>query len=63
MYTRAYSEEMALGILTDLAANGEPIGLEITAATQVAAEQINAVLTRLGLAPIAPEALAPLNAA
>jgi hypothetical protein len=59
----ARTEEMAPGILTDFAANGEPIGLEITAPTQVTAEQINAVLTRLGLAPIAPEELAPLNAA
>jgi len=42
---------------------GDPIGLEITAPTQVTAEQINVVLTKLGLAPIAPEELAPLRAA
>jgi Protein of unknown function (DUF2283) len=58
----ARTEEMAPGILADFAASGEPIGLEITAPTQVTAEQINAVLTQLCLAPITPEELAPLKA-
>ena len=58
----ARTEEMAAGILTDFAANGKPIGLEITAPTQVTAQQINAVLIRLGLAPLAPEELALLIA-
>jgi len=59
----ARTEEMAPGILADFTAKGEPIGLEITVPTQVTAEQINVVLTKLGLAPIAPEELAPLKAA
>ena len=59
----ARTEEMAPGILADFTAKGDPIGLEITAPTQVTAEQINVVLTKLGLAPIAPEELAPLKAA
>jgi hypothetical protein len=58
----ARTEEMAPGILTDFAPSGEPIGLEVTAPTQAAAEQINAVLTRLCLAPIAPEELVPFKA-
>jgi Protein of unknown function (DUF2283) len=57
------TEEMAPGILADFTAKGDPIGLEITAPTQVTAAQINVVLTKLGLAPIAPEELAPLKAA
>jgi hypothetical protein len=59
----ARTEEMVPGILTDFTAKGDPIGLEITAPAQVTAEQINVVLTRLGLPPIAPEELAPLKAA
>lgn len=51
----ARSEEMTPGILTDFAVNREPIGLEITVPMQVTAGQINAVLTKLGLALIAPE--------
>lgn len=55
--------EAAPGILVDYAASGEPIGLEITAPHQVTIAQVNAVLTRLGLAAMAPEELAPLHAA
>jgi len=47
----------------DYAASGEPIGWEITALHQVTIAQVNAVLTRLGLAAMAPEKLAPLHAA
>ena len=53
----------APGILVDFAANGVPIGLEITAPTQVTVEQVNAVLQTYRLAPMAPEDLAPLQAA
>jgi len=53
----------APGILVDFAANGVPIGLEITAPTRVTVEQINAVLQTYSLAPMAPEDLAPLQAA
>ena len=50
-------------ILVDFALTGAPIGLEITAPSQVTVEQINAVLMQLKLAPMSPEALAPLQAA
>jgi hypothetical protein len=55
--------EGAAGVLVDFAASGTPIGLEITAPTQVTVAQINAVLPQLGLTPMAPEELAPLTAA
>jgi hypothetical protein len=54
---------MAPGILVDFAASGEPIGLEITAPSQVTVEQINAVLRALGLTTLTPEELAPLKVA
>ena len=57
------TEEAAAGILVDFAASGEPIGLELTVPAQIAVEQINAVLDKLGLAAIAPEELAPLKVA
>lgn len=57
------TQEEAPGVLVDFAANGEPIGLEITAPTRVAVEEINAVLEKLGLAAISPEEMAPLKAA
>jgi hypothetical protein len=57
------TEEARPGVLVDYAATGEPIGLEITAPGQVAAEEINAVLEKLGLATMGPEELAPLKAA
>ena len=41
----------------------EPIGIEITAPTEVNAQQINAVLKTIGLASISPADLAPLCAA
>jgi hypothetical protein len=55
----ARTRQAAPGILVDFAASGEPIGLEITAPTQVTVEQINAILTQLHLAPMSPEALTP----
>jgi hypothetical protein len=59
----ARTVEAAPGILVDFAATGAPIGLEITAPTQVTVEQINAVLQTYRLAPMAPEDLAPLQIA
>jgi hypothetical protein len=59
----ARTEQMAPGILVDFAASGEPIGLEITAPSQVTVEQINAVLRALGLTTLTPEELAPLKVA
>lgn len=59
----ARTRQVTPGILVDFAMSGAPIGLEITAPTQVTVEQINAVLQQLNLAPMSPEALAPLQAA
>ena len=55
--------EAAPGILVDYAVSGEPIGLEITAPTHVAAAQINSVLEMLGFDAMAPEELVLLHAA
>ena len=51
------------GILVDFAVSGAPIGLEITAPTQVTVGQINTVLQMFGGKPMAPEELAPLTTA
>ena len=57
------TEEAAPGLLVDFSANGEPIGLEVIAPTQVTIDDINAALTRLGLEPVEPEEIGPLLAA
>jgi uncharacterized protein YuzE len=57
------TEEAFPGVLVDFSANGKPIGLEIITPTSVTVSQINVVLTKLGLAAISPEELAPLQAA
>lgn len=57
------TEEAIPGLLVDYTASGEPIGLEITAPSQVTVEKVNAVLKQLGLAAMDPGELAPLKAA
>ena len=57
------TETAGHGVLVDYAASGAPIGVEITAPTQVTAEQLNSVLSNLGIAKLTPEELAPLEAA
>lgn len=59
----ARTEEAVPGVLVDYAASGEPIGLEITAPSQVTGEKINAVLEKLGFAPMDPRELVPLKTA
>lgn len=59
----ARTTEVAPGMLADFAAGGELIGLEFTTPSRVTAEQVNAVLSILGVATIAPEELSPLKAA
>ena len=62
--TKSARTEQALpGVLVDFSLSGEPIGLEIVTPTSVTVSQINVVLTKLGLAAISPEELAPLQAA
>ncbi len=55
--------EASTGVLVDYAANGEPIGLEITTPAHVTVDQINTVLETLGLSSMPAEDLAPLHAA
>ena len=57
------TEAVGEGLLVDYAADGEPIGLEITAPTQVTLDQINSVLESLELPAMEPDELAPLQAA
>lgn len=59
----ARTQEVAPGMLADFAVDGALIGLEFTAPSGVTVAQVNAVLRTLGVAPIAPEELAPLKAA
>lgn len=53
----------AAGLRVDFDASGTPIGIEITAPQNVTIAEVNAVLTRLGLAPLPTEEWAPLQAA
>lgn len=59
----ARTEEATPGLLIDFAADGRPIGLEITAPNRVSADTINRVLADLGLATLSDADLAPLRAA
>ena len=51
------------GLIIDLAANGTPIGIEITAPDQLTLAILNRVLRELGCAPVRRADLAPLRAA
>lgn len=59
----ARTKEAARGILVDYSDADQPIGVEITAPSQVSAKQINEVLKTIGLASMRPADLAPLRAA
>ena len=59
----ARTQQAAPGLLIDFAADGQPIGLEITAPSRVSAATINRVLADLGLATLSDADLAPLRAA
>ncbi|MEO6594942.1 MAG: DUF2283 domain-containing protein [Planctomycetota bacterium] len=61
--TSVRCEEAEGGLVVDYAADGRPIGIEITAPSRLVPSQFNELLTRLGHAPLAPEELAPLTAA
>ncbi len=57
------TEEMAPGLRVDFGSHGKAIGIEITAPRRVTLESVNGVLDRLGVDPLQPEDLAPLQAA
>lgn len=51
------------GMVIDFGASGNPIGIEITAPSQISLASINHVLEELGLPPLTRSDLAPLLAA
>jgi uncharacterized protein YuzE len=51
------------GLIVDFAANGKPIGIEITAPEQLTLVTLNRLLRELGCAPVRRADLAPLRAA
>ena len=51
------------GLVIDFAANGKPIGIEITAPEQLKLATLNRVLKELGCTPVRRADLAPLRAA
>jgi hypothetical protein len=59
----AQSSEVRPGIVVDRAADGTPIGVELTNPTAVTADELNAVLAEIGVAAVPPSELAPLRAA
>ena len=57
------TEQAPLGMIIDYTKDGKPIGVEITAPTQVTATALNQVLDDLGLPFITETDVAPLKAA
>jgi hypothetical protein len=64
--TRAKSvrtRRVEAGLIIDFAANGQALGIEITAPQQLRVAALNRVLRDLGCAPVRRADLAPLRAA
>ncbi len=59
----ARTEKREAGLVVDFAADGRPIGIEITAPSRVGLIVLNNVLTSLNESPLTPEDLRPLAAA
>ena len=57
------TKEPIEGLLVDYAADGRPIGIEIRSPGHVSVDQVNQILEQIGLEPIQPEELSPLQAA
>lgn len=57
------TRRVAPGLILDVAADGRPIGIEITAPTRLRVTALNRVLRAFGLAPLTRADLAPLRAA
>jgi hypothetical protein len=51
------------GLVIDFAADGHPIGIEITSPSSFSLEALNRVMASLNLSPASPSDLAPLVAA
>jgi len=56
------TEEAGDGLIVDYDADGTPLGLEIVNPEIVSGEQINAVLSSLGVPAMSPRELSPLPA-
>jgi hypothetical protein len=59
----ARSEPREAGLVVDFAADGRPIGIEITSPRAATPEAVNRTFASLGLPTVPPEDLAPLRAA
>jgi Protein of unknown function (DUF2283) len=59
----ARSSERQHGLIVDFNAEGDPLGVEITAPSLVELEELNELLRELHAEPLAPTDLAPLLAA
>lgn len=59
----ARTERAPAGLPVDYASDGTPIGIEITAPFLTTADELNALLRRLGQTPMDTQELAPLRAA
>jgi hypothetical protein len=57
------TQRVGPGLIIDLAADDHPIGIEITAPTQLTLATLNHVLSELGCPPVESADLAPLQAA
>jgi hypothetical protein len=57
------TDRVASYLVVDFAADGRPIGIEITAPSRLVLGELNQVLSSLGQSPVAREDLAPLAAA
>jgi uncharacterized protein YuzE len=51
------------GLVIDYAANGKPLGIEITAPSKLSLAALNRVLKEIGCAPVRREDFLPLRAA
>jgi uncharacterized protein YuzE len=59
----ARTKRVEPGLIIDLTADGKPLGIEITAPSQVTLAILNRVLRDLGCAPLRRADVAPLRAA
>ena len=61
---RSYrTRRLAPGLVVDLARDGQPIAIEITAPSKITVAALNRVLTKLGLSRVTRNELGPLLAA
>lgn len=59
----ARSRRVEPGLIVDFTADGQPLGIEITAPSLLTVAALNRVLRKLGCAPVRRADLAPIRAA